>query len=362
MRVRGPAIVVLLMLFAPVALRAGGPAFIAGSGFEAGVQGQPLVWANARVSYYTDPVNLSPILSEAQADAMVAAAIAPWTSASGVGLSVSQGGHLAENVNGSNIQVTNGVITAPVDVTPQATGTPLGIIYDFDGTVTDALLGNGAGNLDNCFGNAVYGGPDNFAASGNIVHALIVINGVCAASNSQLPDMQYRLVRGLARCFGLGWSQANLNVVTNDPPPAMADFQGFPVMHFLDSISCVPITICYGGNEGINVAAPKLNDVAALAALYPASGGTSALTGEVSGNVFFTTPSGAAAQLMQGVNVVARLMVNSQPSRQYVVTSVSGYSFAGNAGNIVTGYINANGVPFSFFGSSNPAVEGTYDL
>ncbi len=363
MRIRGLAVVltsVLLLLLAPASLRAGGPAFIAGSGFDAGVQGQPLVWANAQVIYYTDPVNLSPILTEAQADAMVAAAVAPWTSASGVGLSVSQGGHLAEAVNGGDIVVANGVITAPADVMPQATGTPLGIIYDFDGTVTDALLGNGAGDLDSCFSNAVYGGPDNFAASGNILHALIVINGICAASNTQLADVQYRLVRVLARSFGLGWSQANLNVVTNDPPPTLADFQGFPVMHYLDSVSCVPITICYGGNDGVNVAAPKLDDVAALAALYPASGATST-TGEISGNVFFTT-AGAAAQMMQGVNVVARLVVNGQPSREYVVTSVSGYSFAGNAGNIVTGYMNADSLPFNYFGSSNAAVEGRYDL
>ncbi|MFZ0229840.1 MAG: Ig-like domain-containing protein [Mycobacterium sp.] len=109
------------------------------------------------------------------------------------------------------------------------------------------------------------------------------------------------------------------------------------------------------------MAAPKLDDVAALAALYPASGG-GATTGEVSGNVFFTSAAGAAGQMMQGVNVVARLMVSGQPSRQYVVTSVSGYSFAGNAGNIVTGYMNANGLPFNYFGSNNVAIEGTYEL
>ncbi len=349
--------VALLIVLTPVALRAGGPAFIAGSGFDPGVEGQPLVWANASIQYYTDQGALSPILTNAQADALVATAITPWTTASGVGLTVTQAGHLAEDVNGGNIQVTDGVITAPADITPSATSTPLGIVYDYDGTVTDALLGQGAGDVDDCFTNAVYGGPDNFAVGGNIVHALAVINGVCASTSAQLPDVQYRLVRVLARIFGLGWSQANINVLTNDPPPTDADFQGFPVMHFADPISCVPISQCYP-----NAAVPKLDDVTALAALYPVSGGNPQPTGGLWGGVYFTDASGNAAQMMQGVNVVARMMVDGQPSRQYVVTSVSGYAFVGNAGNVITGYMDASGLPFNFFGSSNTTVEGIYNL
>ena len=133
-------------------------------------------------------------------------------------------------------------------------------------------------------------------------------------------------------------------------------------MHFADPISCVPITICYGGTEGINAAAPKLDDITAFAELYPAAGGNPQPTGGIWGNVYFTEASGNVAQMMQGVNVVARLMVNGQPSRQYVVTSVSGYSFIGNAGNIITGYLDANGLPFNRWGSSDPSVEGTYNL
>ncbi len=330
----------LLAILTPVTLRAGGPAFIAGSGYDPGVEGQPLVWANASVQYYTDQGDLSPILTNAQADAFVAGAITPWTTAVGVGLTVSQAGHLAEDVTGSNIQVTDGAIRAPADITPSATTTPLGIVYDYDGTVTDAILGEGAGDLEDCFTNAVYGGPDNFAASGNIVHALAVINGVCASTSAQLPDVQYRLVRVLARIFGLGWSQANINVLTNDPPPTEDDYPGFPAMHFADPISCVPISHCYP-----NAAVPKLDDVTALAALYPASSGNPQPTGGLWGNVYFTDASGNATQMMQDVNVVARMIVNGQPSRQSVVTSVSGYAFVGNAGNIITGYVNPNGQP-----------------
>ncbi len=181
------------------------------------------------MQYFTDQGALSPILPGAQADAFVATAFSTWTSISSVALTASQGGHLAEDVNGSNIAVaTNGMITAPADITPSATGTPVGIVYDYDGTVTDALLGQGAGDLADCFTNAVYGGPDNFSTGGNIVHALVVINGVCAATNAQLPDVQYRLVRVLGRTVGLGWSQANVNVLDAHPSPNQRRLCGIP--------------------------------------------------------------------------------------------------------------------------------------
>src|SRR6202140_5057080 len=262
-------LILAILVFAicsDVASRAGGPAFIAGSGYARGVEGQPMIWANGAVQYFTDQGSLSAILTGAQADALVATAFGAWTSIPGVSLAATQAGHLAEDVNGSNIGATGGAVTAPLDISASASGTPVGIVYDFDGTVTDALLGQGAGGLADCFTNAVYGGPDNFSSAGNIVHALVVINGVCAATNAQLPDVQYRMIRVLGRILGLGWSQANLNVLTRKPPPADADFAGFPLMHFVDPISCVPISLCYP-----NAAVPKLDDTNALARLYPSS-------------------------------------------------------------------------------------------
>src|SRR5208337_3655082 len=225
-------VIAAFVIWGAVASRAGGPAFVAGSGYAAGVEGQALVWANGSVEYFTDQGNLSPILTGAQADTLVGSAFSTWTSISGVALTASPGGHLAEDVNGSNIAVdSSGTVTAPADITSSAIGIPVGIVYDYDGTVTDALLGQGAGALADCFTNAVYGGPDNFSAAGNIAHALLVINGVCAATNAQLPDVQYRLVRVLGRILGLGWSQGNLNVLTRNPTPTSDDFAGFPVMH-----------------------------------------------------------------------------------------------------------------------------------
>jgi hypothetical protein len=346
-----------LLLISCVPVHAGGPAFVAGSGYNPGVEGQPLLWANGSVTYYTDQGNLSVILSGAQADALVATAFGAWTTVPGVALTATQAGHLAEDVNGSNIQANlEGVVSAPADIMSSATNTPVGIVYDIDGSVTDAMLGEGAGDLQDCFTNAVYGGPDNFSAAGNIVHALVVINGVCANTAAQLPDVQYRLVRVLGRVLGLGWSQANLNVLTQKPPPSDADFAGFPLMHFLDSIACVPISVCYP-----DAATPKMDDSVAMARLYPASADPQP-SGRVFGSVYFTDASGNAGQPMQGVNVVARLMVSGQPSRQYVTTSVSGFLFCGNAGNIIDGYVDGNGLPYNRWGSGDSALEGFFDL
>ncbi len=345
-----------LLVCAAIASRAGGPAFVAGSGYNPGVEGQALVWASGSVAYFTDQGDLSLLLSGAQADAFVATAFSAWTSIPGVALTATQSGHLAEDVNGSNIAINpDETISAPADITSPAIGTPVGVVYDYDGTVTDALLGEGAGSSEDCFTNAVYGGPDNFSANGNIVHALVVINGVCASTNAQLPDVQYRLVRVLGRVIGLGWSQANVNVLTRQPPPISDDFAGFPVMHYEDPIACVPISACY-----TNAAVPKMDDMDSLARLYPGSNPQPA--GRIWGGVYFTDPSGNASQQMQGVNVVARLMQFGQPSGQYVVTSVSGFAFHGNAGNIINGYVDGDGLRYDRWGSNDPSIEGFFDL
>ncbi len=55
-------------------------------------------------------------------------------------------------------------------------------------------------------------------------------------------------------------------------------------------------------------------------------------------------------------------MVSGQPSRQYVVTSVSGFLFSGNAGNIIDGYVDGKGLPYRRWGSSDTALEGFFDL
>jgi hypothetical protein len=349
-----------IVLFFAVLTRAGGPAYVAGSSyFNSSTMGQPIIWSLGQVNYYTDQGDLSPILPNATANAFVANAFSQWTSVSTAALTVTNPGQLAEDVNGSNIAVnSNGTVTAPADITPSATQTPVGIVYDYDGTVTDALLGEGAGDPSQCFWNAVYGGVDNFGAGANFLHALVVINGQCALQSWQLTDVEYRLVRVLGSVLGLGWSQMNLNVITGSPTPAPADFAGFPVMHFMDPVSCVPITVCYPNPYQL---AP--DDMAALSRLYPLST-LPITTARIYGSVYFADSLGNIAQPMQGVNVVARWIdpSTSQPSDEYGASSVSGFLFTGNAGNPITGLTDALGNAYSEFGSTDQTLEGFFDL
>jgi hypothetical protein len=350
----------------------GTPRYVAGASyFDPAAKGQPIVWAQGQITYFTDQGDLSPLLPHAAADAFVADSLSRWTSIPTAALVGTQGGQLSEDVNGTNVSIdASGSITLPADIQPGAIGTPVAVVYDSDGSVTDALLGAGAGLAGNCFTNAVFGGVDNFTTDGHLAHALIVMNGNCVQSSTDLAEVQYRLVRAFGQVLGLGWSQLNLNVITGKPQaPTASDRAGFPVMHSIDPISCVPVSRCYSSPDQ-----PKEDDRAALSRLYPVTPQNSSSfpgkqvfadnTARVHGSVYFPDAAGRAAQGMQGVNVVARYVdpATNQASRQYAASSISGFLFRGNAGNAVTGYFDAIGQPFDRFGSDDPAAQGFFDL
>jgi hypothetical protein len=365
----------ILFLLARQFAFAGGPEFVAGASyFDPATMGTPVVWAQGTVNYYTDQGDLSAILPGPNADAFVSNAFGSWTSISTAAISATRAGQLTEDVNGTNFTVVNGATAGPADILPSATTTPVGIVYDLDGSVTDALLGTGASNLAYCAGNSAFGGIDNLGTNAEIVHGLIVLNGNCAQTASQLPDLQYHLVRVIGRVLGLDWSQANLNVLTGNPATTAADLAGFPVMHQIDPTSCAPVANCYSNNGTINPSQPKTDDQAALSRLYPVTAVNvgsfpgkqifSQATARVHGSVFFTDANGIAAQPMQGVNVVARWIDPSTglPSRSDVVASVSGFLFCGNAGNMITGFTDGSGQNFNRLGSADATLEGFFDL
>ena len=361
------AVLALVLLLAVEFARAGGPQYVAGiSYFDPGVAGQPVTWAGGTVRYYTDQGNLSSIVATAAADALVADAFSRWTSIPTAAVSATRAGQLAEDVNGTNVILNSDLtITMPADVQSTATSKPLGVIYDADGKVTDALIGSGASA--DCFTNAAFGGVDAFASDGHFAHALVVLDGKCALRSSDLPDLEYRLVRVLGRILGLGWSQLNLNAIAGHP--TQDELAGLPVMHQQDLPSCVPISLCYP-----NADQPKMDDRAALSRLYPVTGDNlggfpgkqilAANSARIRGSVFFSDANGNPAQPMQGVNVVARWIdpTTGQPSGAYAASSVSGFLFAGNVGNAITGYNDALGNPYNRFGSADPAAEGVFDL
>jgi hypothetical protein len=360
----------IILTFAMI-VRAGGPKCIAGSSyFDLTTTGKPLTWPLGQIVYYTDQGDLSPLLPNASANSFVAAAFGVWSSVPTAALAVTSAGSLAEDVSGDNVIVNgDGSISMPMDIQPTATGAPVGIVYDHDGSVSDAFLGAGAGGSSQCFFNAVFGGNDNYGSLAAYRHALIVINGQCAQQASQLNDVKYRLVRVIGSVLGLGWSQLNLNVQTGSPYPGSDDYAGFPVMHFMEGWRCAPITLCYPNPYQLS-----MDDMAAVARLYPVTAQNqsyfpgkqifSSATARIRGSVYFTDTHGNRTQPMQGVNVVARWIdpVTRLPSRRYAASSVSGFSFRGNGGNLITGFDDSIGDELAEWGSTDSNLEGFFDL
>ena len=91
--------------------RAGGPASVAGvTFFQDGLAGTPITWRDGSVAYYTDQGALSPLLSQSDANALVADAFARWTSVPTAAVAAQRAGQLDEDVNGSNVTYSGGAL------------------------------------------------------------------------------------------------------------------------------------------------------------------------------------------------------------------------------------------------------------
>ncbi|HEX4065902.1 MAG TPA: IPT/TIG domain-containing protein [Acidobacteriaceae bacterium] len=341
---------------------AGGPRWVAGPGyFDPAAKGLPVVWAGGQVVYFTDQGDLSAGVNQAQANAMVAEAAAVWSTVPTAAVQITWGGSLAEDVNGTNVVVNGNGVTMPADVQPTATGEPVAVVYDEDGAVIDALYGQGASSPLTCQNNGVLSYADHFAATGNVAHAVILVNGLCATTADQMATLEYELVRAFGRVLGLDWSQANeamfaTGQITSD------GLAGWPVMH--------PVERLCNGSGGVclpNGLTLRTDDVAALNRLYPVTAAnvgsfpgktlTAAATLSVTGTVTFPRGQG-----MQGVNVVLRPVVGGIAQMAYTATAVSGEYFAGNAGNPVTGMVDGAGNALDRWGSDDASLEGYFDL
>ena len=358
----GLVLLALALLFALPLAHAGGPRWVAGSSyFNASAKGQPLVWANGQVTYFTDLGNLSAKVSQTQANAMVATAAAVWSNVSTAAVSIQRGGSLAEDVNGSNIVVGATGVTAPADIESTATGTPVAVIYDADGSVINAIYGAGASSALVCQNDGVLVSVDNLAVTGNIVHALILVNGLCATTTTQITNLQFQLVRAFGQVLGLDWSQANEEMFAAGTF-STGGLAGWPLMHPVERL-------CNGGSGQCfsNPTQLRTDDIASLNRLYPVTAEnvagfsgktmTASATISVQGTIQF--PSG---QGMQGVNVVLQPLTNGLPNLSYTATAVSGVYFQGDAGNPVTGTLDSSGNPLNRFGSDDQSLEGFFDL
>jgi hypothetical protein len=329
-----------LLLAVSATAWAGGPRFITGtSGYaQAGV---PMAWYTNQPMYYTDPGELSPNISHAQSDAMVAAAAGVWNIPT-ANVTLAKGGELAEHVSaaaGQNSYFNGTSLVFPSDV--EATNyqaIQIAVIYDTDGSITDLLLGSGASDPLECGQNGVTESVDSFGYNGTIQHAIIVLNGQCVGSYpEQMAQMQYELTRVFGRVLGLAWSQLNDNVFTGAQGPSPAGQMAvWPLMHPID-VDCGPYT--YQCMQNPYTLRP--DDVAALSALYPvksaAGGKTLSSTGTIaaSGIIDFGSYQG-----MEITNVTAtRWLLGAEGGWEPwpVVGTIVGSGFQQNGGNPVTG-------------------------
>jgi hypothetical protein len=352
----------LFSLLAPLTAWAGGPKYVAGTSFfNPGVVGQPIHWAGGQLHYFVDQGALSSSVSNQQATAMVDAAAAVWSAVPTAGVTLTDRGALNEDVNGSNIAASNGQITNPYDVTPQATGYPVGVIYDEDGSVIDAIYGTGTSMPSACQYNSVYVWMDNINTDTTIAHGIILLNGRCATSSNLLAMMSFDLERAFGRILGLDFAQVNPGALQNGEAGGT---MGWPVMQ--------PQSGFCGSTGGVCIPDPtvlRVDDIAALNRIYaittanlssfPGKEITASNTVSIQGTITFASGMG-----MQGVNVVARpLDSNGNPLYQYTVTFVSGGYFSGNHGSVITGFTDDNNNnPLSMWGSNLAAMQGFFDL
>jgi hypothetical protein len=352
---------VSLVVLAPAVALAGGPKYVAGvSYFHPGVVGQPIHWAGGAVKYSVDQGPLNGAVTNQQATAMVDAAAGLWSAVPTAGVTLTDAGSLNEDVNGSNIAAVNGQITEPADVTSTAINYPVGVIYDADGSVIDAIFGTGASEPTSCQNNGVWVWMDNVNPDATIAHGMIVLNGLCATTPALLEMMSYELERAFGRLLNLDYAQVNPTAVADQLPGGE---EGWPVMQPLSGVcrqdggDCIP-----------DPSVLRYDDISALNRIYPITAEnlpnfpgkqlTAANTVSIQGTVAFRTGYG-----MQGVNVVARpLDADGNPLYPYTVSFVSGAYFSGNHGNPATGWTDSSGNLLSMWGGNDAAMQGYFDL
>ncbi len=358
------AVCVLLLLLTGMlwggSALASGPRWVTGSPYFTTV-GHPVVWYTNSPLYFTDPGDLSASVDHAAADALVAAAAGVWNVPTSR-LVLAQGGELAEHVSGANVYLGPDGPVFPADVSSaNYAAIQIAVIYDSDGSVTELLLGQGASDPAECAQNGVTESVDAIVPTGQIQHALLILNGRCSGPNAeQQMQLQYQLMRAFGRVLGLGWSQTNDNVFTGTPQATSEEINKWPIMHPID-IVCGPYTYqCLP-----NPFTLRPDDVASISQLYLIARGT-ATAGKVdtlsnasaiTGRLLF-----ADGQGMQGVNLVLRRLFPATTFADIgpVVSTVTGTEFLWSRGNPVTG--PAAETVAGSMGSGNPSLEGVFSF
>ena len=310
----GPSRLALLAALAlawSASSRAAGPLFVNGAG-------TPLVWHVNPIPYNPDRGTLG-ALDNPTAVALVAGRFAVWSGVTTADINFTNAGALPVDVTASNVNAYLGVCGDGLSP----------IIFDTDGTITDAYFGQGASN--NVLG---FASPDCIDyATADVREGVAVLNGkwvdgISTAANPELPLATFGavFVHEFGHYVNLDHSQINV----------LEAFDGDPDNN--DSVATM-FPILVGGAEA---ATPALDDRVAISTLYPAPSffsGYAKITGTIRRSDG-TTP-------FQGAYVVARRL---DDPRFQAVGTVSGARYfpgfpGGSAPASLQGLFELPGLP-----------------
>lgn len=343
------ALLLVVLLGHEPSARAGGPSLVGGL---LGVEGTAFRWntnTTNPVEYTTDQGGLG-ILTSGQANTLVADAFAVWQAVPTANITFQRTTtpvDLGQDTTGANVAT----FLNSFDDCAQTSSFTNAILFDSDGSVTDALLG--VGSSTNVVG---FAGPTCFDSTGFFTRGKAVLNGrfldgMAGPADFLQNKYQEAGVHEFGHLIGLDHSQINVEALAAAQQTTDNLF-GLPVMFpfILDA------TPARANQPGFPLLAP--DDEAWVSRLYQDPTIFDANFGTLSGTILFSDGITHA----QGVNVIARQVddpgTSEDESRRIAVAAVSGYLFTGNPGQGVTG-TNVGG---SSFGARDSLLIGTFDL
>ena len=260
-------------------------------------------------------------LSNTEAVALVNELFGVWKSVPTASLDVQQSGQLAQDVTASNY------LSTYHNRDDQAHP----IIFDSDGSIIDALYGNGAHQSILGFGAPTWATSSvDSSIDGAISDADAMLNGAFIggrpADTPQLSIEQFKatFVHEFGHFLGVGHAQSNLGTAFD------RNFSN-------DQI--VPLMFPFSVSNQVPVLTP--DDKAQITRMYPAASAATT-TATIRGHIFL--PDGVTP--FQGANVIARRI---DDPLVVAVSSVSGYRYRGTGSN-------AN------FGSVDGSLQGLFEI
>lgn len=299
----------IYFLFVVDILLAGGPLLV-------NKNGKVVTWDPDKPVLFTPDKGDLGLLSNSEAVQTTKDLFQLWEDVPTASITFNQDGQLPEDINGTN--VLNFLNNISGDLSP--------IIFDDDGSVTDAIFGIGASAVTIGFaGHQLFFQTDDddvgIIASGRAVMNGLFFDGLPNPSDLFLGDFRGTFAHEFGHFIGLVHSQINLeNLNINDPSNVPRMF---------------PVSI-EGMGETLHV-----DDLTSVSSLYPISSFENS-TSVISGRIFL--PDGITQ--LQGANVIARSVSNPK------VVAVSSFS----------GFLHLDQSNPDNGGSGDPALAGFYEI